>query len=232
MGILRKYHAVFLMSLLLLTSCKVADERERQDETFDIRLPLRFDVPPDEKDWTVNCVVDRSQISEVKLNVQLYSNGELLSEESPDLTFTPAKQKGNAGEVLESASIDLRNKAVEDLPPGYYAQKLTLQGKYKDSSSSRPLIVQQWFHFQKETTGLKKLSLEEYSRSTDANIEAIDANGVKTNIHGGADIKGDTAIDKTKSSKALPLGRLGGERPEKEETRLDSASVKSEENEN
>lgn len=232
MRILRQYHAVFLMSVLLLTSCKVADERERQDETFDIRLPLRFDVPTDEKEWTVNCVVDRAQISEVRLRIQLYSNGDLLSEESRELTFTPAKQKGNTGEVLESASIELRSKAVEELPPGYYAQKLTLQGKYKGSSSSRPLIVQQWFHFQKEAIGLKKLSLEEYSRSTDPNTEATDANGVKTNIHGGADIKGDTAIDKTKSSNALPLGRLGGERPEKQETRFDSANVKSEENEN
>ena len=233
MMLLRKIHTVCLLLMLVLYSCKVADERERQDEmTYDIRLPLRFEVPADEKDWRINCLVDKSQIAETRLRIQLYSNGVLLSEENPELTFTPAKQTTDTEEVLEVASIDLRNKTIEGLQPGYYAQKLTLQGKYVDSQSSRPLIVQQWFHFQKQATGEKKLSLEEYSRLTDPETEATGANGDKTNVHGGLDIKGDTALDKTKSLKAVPLGRLGGERLEKQGAKLDSINVKNEENEN
>ena len=112
--------------------------------------------------------------------------------------------------------LDLeRHRKLED---GAYAEQYVARaGLAGESGKTKPLTMARWVHFVVRDGQVKYISPAEYSRTVDPPGDALDGAGAKIQVNLGRDIKSDVPLERTKTTPAVPLGRLGGVTPEREE---------------
>lgn len=117
-----------------------------------------------------------------------------------------------------AVAIPVTSDQTRKMPDGYFATKFIANAKWRKGGVS-PLHVEQWVHLKSAKGKVTPISLEEYSRYVDPVSKDIDANGRPTGVHIGRDSPEEIDIKDTKTSNAVPLGRLGGEPLEQREMR-------------
>lgn len=168
-------------------------------------LPLAFDDRIDPKEpWLAQLRVDHAQIKDVKIERQIYRRGEPLRAERLEMPRdTPAQ-----------IPLMLRFKGIEDLAPDAYAQKITAEGQWALPGKNKPLHVERWFYFVVKKGEVTRIDAEEYGKITDPSEYGVGPDGQKIPINSGGGVKGKVPLQRTKSTPAVPLGRLGGIREE------------------
>jgi hypothetical protein len=117
-----------------------------------------------------------------------------------------------------AVAIPVMNLNSKKMPDGYYASKFVAIAAWRRGSKA-PLHVEQWVYLQSSKGRVKPISLHAYSRRVDPAIKGIDADGKPIQLNTGKGGPKEIDINETKKSRAIPLGRLGGEPLEQEETR-------------
>lgn len=169
-------------------------------------LPLAFDDRIDPKEpWLTQLRVDHEQIKDVKIERQIFRRGEPLRAERMEMPRDVATQSATPAQV----PLTLRFKGIEDLAPGAYAQKITAEGQWALPGRNKPLHVEQWFYFVVKKGEVARIDAEEYGRINDPSEYSVGPDGQKIPINSGGGVKGKVPLQRTKSTPAVPLGRLG-----------------------
>lgn len=116
--------------------------------------------------------------------------------------------------------IPLDSPLKRDLKEGVYAEKFIARAQLAgESAKGKPLTMVRWSHFVMRDGKAHSISQAEYSRMLDPPAEGIDGSGEKIQLNLGRGVKADVPIRKTKKHYAVPLGRLGGVAPERDDSR-------------
>ena len=116
--------------------------------------------------------------------------------------------------------IPLDSPLKRELKEGVYAEKFIARAQLAgESAKAKPLTMVRWSHFVMRDGKAHPISQAEYSRMLDPPTEGIDGRGEKIQLNLGRGVKADVPIRKTKKHYAVPLGRLGGVAPERDESR-------------
>jgi hypothetical protein len=176
-------------------------------------LPLEFEDQLEQRDpWKVVLRIDPEQIRLVRVERQVYANGKrVLTEPIEPYIERPAQDRQETRAVLP-----LRDKNIEGLASGAYAQKIVVEGRWLTAGANKPLYLQRWFYFVVKEGYLQAIDLDHYSSLVDQADVTIDSAGRQALVHRGLDIKTAVPLPQTKASFAVPVGQLGGavqERP-------------------
>ena len=172
-------------------------------------LPLRFLEDPDEASdaWTLHLRIEPKEVAGVTVERHLYFGGARVKTERLPVTPRGATDGRDAAEV----QVPLRFAGIESLQPGAYAQKIVAQARWEPRhGGARPLVVQRWIAFVVDKGGVRRVSLEEYSRIADPSELSHDARGREVLVGRGGDVKADVPLDKTQRTPAVSVGRGGG----------------------
>lgn len=172
-------------------------------------LPLRFEDLPESRDpWVVDLLVDPEQIRVVRIERQVYADGERLRVEPIEATYESPPVNDH---VEVRALLPLRFKEIEELKQKRaFAQKIIVEGQWLKEPSAKPLHLQRWFYFITEGDTIRRVDLEEYSRFTDRAEADTDSRGRQGLVHRGRDLKTAIPLPETKGTPAIPIGPLGG----------------------
>ena len=115
--------------------------------------------------------------------------------------------------VLVPLDLD-RHRQLKD---GAYAEQYVARARLAgESDKTKPLSMARWVHFVVRDGKVSYVSPIEYSRLVDPPSDALDGAGGKIQVNAGRGTKADVPLERTKTSLAVPLGRLGGVTPERE----------------
>jgi hypothetical protein len=115
--------------------------------------------------------------------------------------------------VLVPLDLD-RHRQLKD---GAYAEQYVARARLAgESDKTKPLSMARWVHFIVRDGKVSYVSPIEYSRLVDPPSDALDGAGGKIQVNAGRGAKADVPLERTKSSPAIALGRLGGVPPERE----------------
>ena len=115
--------------------------------------------------------------------------------------------------VLVPLDLD-RHRQFKD---GAYAEQYVARARLAgESDKTKPLSMARWVHFVVRDGKVSYVSPLEYSRLVDPPSDALDGAGGKVQVNAGRGTKADVPLERTKTSLAVPLGRLGGVTPERE----------------
>lgn len=111
--------------------------------------------------------------------------------------------------------LDLeRHRQLKD---GAYAEQYVARARLAgESEKTKPLSMARWVHFVVRDGKVSYVSPIEYSRLVDPPTDALDGAGGKIQVNAGRGTKANVPLERTKTSLAVPLGRLGGVAPERE----------------
>lgn len=115
--------------------------------------------------------------------------------------------------VLVPLDLD-RHRQLRD---GAYAEQYVVRARLAgESDKTKPLSMARWVHFVVRDGKVSYVSPLEYSRLVDPPSDALDGAGSKIQVNAGGGTKANVPLERTKTSLAVPLGRLGGVAPERE----------------
>lgn len=176
--------------------------------------PVRFDADPKVNPWVVTLLVDKRHQSALKIEVQVYQNGEPLQVGARDLKVPRRQFSPTERDDTLSLQLSLKTDELPGLKPGVYAQKLVVRVKRQDAPSSKPLRLQRWQYFVVKDSNVHPISMERYSALTDPSAIDTDPDGREISVHLGRGETLSMSLENTKASEAIPVGRQSGLRQE------------------
>ena len=108
------------------------------------------------------------------------------------------------------AQLSLKSDDLAKLKPGVYSQKIIVKANRSSKKGSKPYRIQRWSYLQVGKSGIRPLTMEQYSAITDPSIIDVDHFGREATVNVGLSEKLEITLDKTKGTAAIPLGRMGG----------------------
>lgn len=118
--------------------------------------------------------------------------------------------------------IPLTSPAQRRLKDGAYAEKFVARARLTGGSAKRkPLTMTRWSHFVMRDQQAHFISQAEYSRMVDPPSDGVDGAGEKIQLNLGRSVKAAVPIERTRKTRAVPLGRLGGLAPERDRSKQD-----------
>jgi hypothetical protein len=116
--------------------------------------------------------------------------------------------------------VPLESPTQSDLKDGAYAEKFVARARLAgEPATAKPLTMVRWSHFVMRDRQARFIGQAEYSRMVDPSSHGVDGAGAKIQLNLGRDVKADVPVDKTEFNHAMPLGRLGGLVPERDDSR-------------
>jgi hypothetical protein len=172
-------------------------------------LPLSFEDLPESRDpWVVDLLVDPEQIRVVRIERQVYADGERLWVEPIEVTYESPPVNDH---VEARARLPLHFKEMEELKQRrVFAQKIIVEGQWLKEPAAKPLHLQRWFYFVAEGDTIRRVDLEEYSRFTDRAEADTNSRGRQSLVHRGRDLKTAIPLPETKGTPAISVGPLEG----------------------
>lgn len=145
----------------------------------------------------------------------------------PDLRLARSDAPAVASDALPrrvGILIPLESAAMRELTDGAYAEKFVARARLPGQAAGvKQLTMVRWSHFVMRGGKPSFIGQDEYSRLVDPPSDGVDGSGGKIQLNLGRGIQADVAVEKTEKNRAVPLGRLGGVVPEREESRKESA---------
>ena len=132
----------------------------------------------------------------------------------------------DAPPVRVGVLIPLESSLKRGLRDGVYAEKFIARAQLAgEPAKGKPLTMVRWSHFEMRDGQASYISQAEYSRMLDPATDGVDGSGEKIQLNLGRDVKANVPISRTKKHYAVPLGRLGGVAPERDNSsKLKAAS--------
>ena len=176
--------------------------------------PVRFDTDPEADPWAIRLLVDERHQSALKIEVQVYQNGEPLRVGARALKVSRRQFAATDRDDTLSLRLSLKADELADLKPGVYAQKVVVSTERQDLPSSKPLRLQRWQYFVVKDSRVYSISMERYSALTDPSAIDIGPDDREIPVHVGRAETLPMSLEKTKGSEAIPVGRQSGLRQE------------------